>query len=81
LRIVHRINEFFVATSIVATGAAIALLPRYTTVPRFGDGVVLVPFRGLTVGRQIDVLSRPEALARASVRRVLAELVIVARQP
>ena len=80
LRIAHRINEFFVATSVVATGAAIALLPRYTMAPRQGDGVVLVPFRGLTVGRQIDVLSRPETLARASVRRVLAELVDVAGQ-
>ncbi|MDJ0376183.1 LysR family transcriptional regulator [Cryobacterium sp. PH31-L1] len=80
LRIVHRINEFFVATSVVATGAAIALLPRYTMAPRQGDGVVLVPFRGLSVGRQIDVLSRPETLARASVRRVLAELVVVAGQ-
>ena len=80
LRIAHRINEFFVATSVVATGAAIALLPRYTMAPRQGDGVVLVPFRGLTVGRQIDVLSRPETLARASVRRVLAELVDVAEQ-
>ncbi|WP_105033424.1 LysR family transcriptional regulator [Cryobacterium aureum] len=78
LRIVHRINEFFVATSVVATGAAIALLPRYTGAPRGGDGVVLVPFRDLSVGRQIDVLSRPETLARASVRRVLAELVDVA---
>ena len=80
LRIVHRINEFFVATSVVATGAAIALLPRYTMAPREGDGVVLVPFRDLRVGRQIDVLSRPEALARASVRQVLAELVVVAER-
>ncbi|TFB73370.1 LysR family transcriptional regulator [Cryobacterium glaciale] len=80
LRIVHRINEFFVAASVVATGAAIALLPRYTMAPREGDGVVLVPFRGLAVGRQIDVLSRPETLARASVRRVLDELVIIARR-
>lgn len=80
LRIVHRINEFFVAVSVVATGAAIALLPRYTMAPREGDGVVLVPFRDLAVGRQIDVLSRPETLARASVRRVLDELVGVAGQ-
>ena len=80
LKIAHRINEFFVAASVVATGAAIALLPRFTMAPREGDGVVLVPFRDLSVGRQIDILSRPEALARASVRRVLAELVLVARQ-
>ena len=78
LKIVHRINEFFVAASVVATGAAIALLPRYTMAPRAGDGVVLVPFRGLSVGRQIDVLSRPETLARASVLLVLDELVGVA---
>lgn len=78
LRVAHRINEFFVAASVVATGAAIALLPRYTMAPRPGSGVVLVPFRGLVVARQIDVLSRPEALARVSVRRVLAELVNVA---
>ncbi|TFD91451.1 LysR family transcriptional regulator [Cryobacterium serini] len=80
LRIVHRINEFFVAASVVATGAAVALLPRYTMAPREGDGVVLVPFRDLPVARQIDALSRPETLARASVRRVLAELVVVAGQ-
>ncbi|TFD48308.1 LysR family transcriptional regulator [Cryobacterium frigoriphilum] len=78
LRVAHHINEFFVAASVVATGAAIALLPRYTMAPRQGSGVVLVPFRELRVARQIDVLSRPEALARASVRRVLAELVAVA---
>ncbi|MFC5928261.1 LysR family transcriptional regulator [Cryobacterium melibiosiphilum] len=78
LRVAHRINEFFVAASVVATGAAIALLPRYTMAPRPGSGVVLVPFRDVPVARQIDVLSRPEALARASVRRVLAELVAVA---
>lgn len=78
LRVAHRINEFGVAASVVATGAAIALLPRYTMAPRPGSGVVLVPFRAVQVARQIDVLSRPEALARASVRRVLAELVAVA---
>ncbi|MBG6213012.1 MAG: LysR family transcriptional regulator [Cryobacterium sp.] len=80
LRIAHRINEFFVAASVVATGAALALLPRYTIAPRKGDGMVLVPFRDLSVGRQIDVLSRPEVLVRTSVRRVLAELVIGAGQ-
>ncbi|MCY7287440.1 MAG: LysR family transcriptional regulator [Cryobacterium sp.] len=78
LQIEHRINEFFVAASVVASGAAIALLPRYTMAPAPGSGLVLLPFRDLQVGRQIDVLSRPEALLRASVRQVLDELRAVA---
>ena len=78
LRVTHRINEFFVSASMVAGGAAIALQPRYTMAPAAGSGIVLRPFRDVRVGRQIDVLSRPETLARASVRRVLAELTAVA---
>lgn len=77
LRIEHRINEFFVAASVVASGAAIALLPRYTMAPAPGSGLVLLPFTDLRVGRQIDVLSRPETLLRASARRVLDELCAV----
>lgn len=46
-----------VAASAVGTGAAMALLPRYTMAPSDGGA---------------------EALARVSVRRVLAELVAVA---
>ncbi|TFB56605.1 LysR family transcriptional regulator [Cryobacterium sp. Sr3] len=78
LRIEHRINEFFVAASVVASGSAIALLPRYTMAPAPGSGLVLLPIEDLRVGRQIDVLSRPETLLRASVRRVLGELRAVA---
>ena len=83
LRIEHRINEFFVAASVVASGAAIALLPRYTMAPAPGSGLVLLPFTDLRVGRQIDVLSRPETLLRASARRVLDELcsVVAAHRP
>ncbi|TFC92165.1 LysR family transcriptional regulator [Cryobacterium sinapicolor] len=78
LRIEHRINEFFVAASVVASGSAIALLPRYTMAPAPGAGLVLLPIDDLRVGRQIDVLSRPETLLRASVRRVLGQLGAVA---
>ena len=78
LRIEHRINEFFVAASVVASGSAIALLPRYTRAPAPGSGLVLLPIDDLRVGRQIDVLSRPETLLRASVRLVLGELRAVA---
>ncbi|MEU4426127.1 LysR family transcriptional regulator [Actinoplanes sp. NPDC024001] len=72
LTIAHRINEFTVAAAVVAAGAALALLPGYTTVP--SPGVVLRPLADLNAGRQIDVLARPEALHRASVRAVLDSL-------
>jgi DNA-binding transcriptional LysR family regulator len=81
LRIEHRINEFFVAASVIATGSAIALLPRYTMAPAPHSGVVLRPFTDLRVGRQIDLLSRPETLLRASVRRVVDELRQIAEPP
>lgn len=78
LTIVHRINEFFLAASMVASGTAIALLPRETSRPE--PGVVLRPLVDLRAGRHIDVLARPEALARASVQRVLAALTSVATE-
>ncbi|TFC03657.1 LysR family transcriptional regulator [Cryobacterium mannosilyticum] len=81
LRVEHRINEFFVAASVVASGAAIALLPRFTMAPAPGSSLVLLPLNDLSVGRQIDVLSRPETLLRASARRVLDELRAVTGAP
>ncbi|WP_328470155.1 LysR family transcriptional regulator [Actinoplanes sp. NBC_00393] len=72
LTIAHRINEFTVAAAVVASGAALALLPGYTTVPN--PGVVLRPLADLPAGRHIDVLTRPETLHRAAVRTVLATL-------
>jgi DNA-binding transcriptional LysR family regulator len=78
LNIVHRINEFFVAGSVVASGDALALMPRHTMQPGPSAGYVLRPFDTLVVGRQIDVLSRPETLLRTSVRLVLDALVSVA---
>ncbi|MBG0564835.1 LysR family transcriptional regulator [Actinoplanes aureus] len=72
LAITHRINEFTVAASVVAAGAALALLPVYTTVP--SPGIVLRPLADLRAGRYIDVLTRPENLHRAAVRTVLDSL-------
>jgi len=69
LDVVHRINEFFVAADLVATGDAVALLPARTTRP--DPRVVLRPLADLAVHRSIDVLARPEALARRGVREVL----------
>ncbi|GGR59596.1 LysR family transcriptional regulator [Actinoplanes ianthinogenes] len=77
LDIVHRINEFTVTASMVAAGVALALLPGYTTVP--DPRLVLRPLADLPAGRHIDVLTRPETLHRAAVRRVLDALREVSR--
>jgi DNA-binding transcriptional LysR family regulator len=74
LRVIHHINEFFVVAAIVRTGSVVALMPRVTMRSRDLDGVVLREIADVAPIRQIDALSRPEVLHRASVRRVLAEL-------
>ncbi|MFC7532824.1 LysR family transcriptional regulator [Actinoplanes sp. GCM10030250] len=72
LTIAHRINDFAVAAAVVASGAALALLPGYTSPPN--PGVTLRPLANLPAGRHIDVLTRPETLHRAAVRTVLDAL-------
>lgn len=71
-RVVHRINDFHVAASLVAAGHGVALLPRYT----FGDDprVRLVPLADVRAGRRIDALVRADRAERVVVRRVLEEL-------
>ncbi|MDR6610707.1 LysR family transcriptional regulator [Leifsonia sp. 1010] len=73
-RIDHRINEFFLAATVVRAGAAIAVMPRFTAASLAVDGMVLRPVEGATLVRHVDVLARPDALARTPVRSVLAEL-------
>ena len=73
-RIVHRVNEFSVAAQIVRAGDAIAVMPRTTAAPLAVDGMVLRPVVGATLVRHVDVLARPDALAQAPVRVVLAAL-------
>ena len=80
LNITHRINEFYVAASIVASGYAVALMPRYTGAPEAHSGIVLRPVAGIEIGRQIDILTRPETRLRASVSRVIAELTALATE-
>jgi len=70
----HRINEFFLAATVVRTGAAIAVMPRITAASLAVAGMVLRPVEGATLVRHVDVLARPDALARTPVRTVLAEL-------
>lgn len=77
-RIDHRINEFSVAAEVVRTAAAIAVMPRTTAAPLAVNGMVLRPVAGVTLVRHVDVLARPDAMAHASVRRVLAALQDVA---
>ena len=61
-----------VAASVVASGAALALLPGYTTTT--DPAVALRPLADLPAGRHIDVLTRPETLNRTAVRTVLRTL-------
>ena len=68
----HRINDFTVAADLVAAGAGFALLPRHLG-PRRRD-VVLRPVVGLRVGREIDVLTRPEQRVRTAVTTVIDRL-------
>jgi DNA-binding transcriptional LysR family regulator len=77
-RIAHRINEFSVAAQVVRTGAAIAVMPRTTAAPLAVEGMVLRPVAGAVLVRHVDVLARPESMARSAVRSVLASLQRVA---
>ncbi|MFJ3957529.1 LysR family transcriptional regulator [Arthrobacter sp. NPDC090010] len=74
LRIVHRINDYSTVAALVAGGGVLGLLPRYTSraalSQQLPDGVVLRPLAGFDTRRCIDLLARPEALERRSVRRV-----------
>lgn len=79
LEIKHRINEFTVTASVVASGAAIALLPGYTTVP--DPAITLRPLADLPAGRHIDVLTRPETLHRAAAQTVLRSLQAITAAP
>lgn len=79
LNVVHRINELTVAAAVVASGAALALLPAYTTTPH--PAVVLRELTDVRAGRSIDVLTRPETLHRAAARHVLDALRAIATPP
>jgi len=70
----HRINEFSVAAQVVRAGAAVAVMPRMTAAPLAVDGMVLRPLVGAALVRHVDVLARPDAMARLPVRRVLDAL-------
>ncbi|TDO52906.1 DNA-binding transcriptional LysR family regulator [Kribbella sp. VKM Ac-2571] len=72
LDLVHRVNEFTVVAELVAAGAGVALIPRWTA--QRHPAVALRPLRNVHTRRHIDALYRPERAARQAVRTVLTEL-------
>lgn len=74
LNIVHRINDFAVACACLAVGRNIALMPRHLAAPSSASNVVLRPLAGMELGRDIDLLARPDVLQRRAVRAVVEQL-------
>ena len=74
LRVTHRVNEFFVATELVRTGKAVALMPKHTMRGALSGGVTLLDIAGLSLARSIDALVQPQALHRRAVRDTLTLL-------
>lgn len=72
--VAHRINEFFVAASVVEQGRCVSLMPRYTLQREHFPRLVLIPLAEPALGRRIDILARPEALERPPIQQVVAGL-------
>lgn len=77
-RILHRINEFLVAATVVEASGCIALMPRYTTDIHDHPDLVLRPLAHPGLGRHIDCLARPETLERNNVKAVLSQIRTIA---
>ncbi|KUF06240.1 LysR family transcriptional regulator [Leucobacter sp. G161] len=73
VNVVHRINDYGSVASIVATGDAIGMVPRYTVGSAL-QGLVLRPLSGVNATRTIDLLTRPETLHRRSVQTTVQAL-------
>jgi DNA-binding transcriptional LysR family regulator len=71
-RVVQRLRDNRLVRAYVATGAGIAMLPRFTTV--VDEEVVLRPLRGVNSRRWVVAMSRPDRAQRAVVRRTVARL-------
>lgn len=81
IQITHRVNEFNMVAAIIAETHTVGLLPRYTgLIPYFREHVVLRPIEGLALGRNIDILTRPEARARVSTRTVIDRVIKIAEE-
>ena len=69
VHIAHRVNEFSIVAELVAAGAGVALMPRWTTPTP--PGVTLRPIGAVHARRRIDALYRPEHAVRRPVQTVL----------
>ncbi|MGV2952420.1 LysR family transcriptional regulator [Glutamicibacter sp. AGC46] len=79
IQIAHRVNEFNLVAAIIAETRMLGLLPRYTGLtPYFREHVVLRPLADLSLGRHIDILTRPEARTRVSTRTVIDRIIKIA---
>ncbi|SDN78141.1 DNA-binding transcriptional regulator, LysR family [Klenkia soli] len=74
LDVVHRVNDFGLASAVAAAGRCLALVPRHLGRPGLHPGVVTRPLHGIAVTRDVDVLARPENLARVAVAETLDQL-------
>ncbi len=70
----HRINDYGAVAAVVAAGGVIGMLPRYTSRSVDERDIVRLPLQGVSTHRMIDLLARPEALRRRSVRVVIEAL-------
>ncbi len=78
MAITHRVNDLALTADLVAAGAGVALMPRYTA-PTHTD-VVLRPLRDIRLARHVDALVRPERALRSTVTTVLSALTRAAQQ-
>lgn len=72
----QRVRDNRLVEALVAAGEHVAVLPRFTAPA--GEEVVLRPLTGVTSGRHVCAILRPDRARRLAVRRVLEALVEVA---
>ncbi|WP_375002888.1 LysR family transcriptional regulator [Aeromicrobium sp. CTD01-1L150] len=72
-----RLRDNHLVEGLVARGAGLALLPRFTTRPR--PGVAIRPLEGVRADRSITALSRPDRAERLAVRVVVDHLAEIGR--
>lgn len=75
-RVKLRSTDFGILAGLVAAGQGICLLPRFCTKH---PGVRLVPVSDIGLGRQVELLARPDNAGRGAVRAVADELTEVCR--
>lgn len=72
--VLHRVNDYATAGALIGASNCLGILPRYTSRHILNESVTLRPIKGLTTGRQIDILVRAEHLHRRSIKAVVEQL-------